>query len=161
MASCKDCKFPCAYRGADDDYSNKDRPACAGAHLEAMKAARSEDRASRYDVTLLQSFDWEGDVLTRTLAERIGEDSDIHVLDHYQTDFTELREFLDAKRKGLELCPVVRCKDCWFYNAGEMFCSLHESDFSPDAFCSYASTDGNAEYWGLDKKDHDAKMKES
>ena len=112
MASCKDCKFPCAYRGADDDYSNKDRPACAGAHLEAMKAARSEDRASRYDVTLLQSFEWEGDVLIRTLAERIGEDSDIHVLDHYQTDFTELREFLDAKRKGLELRPVVRCRDC-------------------------------------------------
>lgn len=55
---------------------------------------------------------------------------------------------------------VVNCKKCWFYNAETMFCSLHESDFSPNAFCSYGTTDGRAKYWGLNKKEHDTKMEE-
>ena len=108
MASCKDCKFPCKYQGFDE--TPYIWTSCAAEYLEAMKDERADNQAIQYDVTLLQSFEWEGDVLTRTLAERIGEDSGIHVLDHYQTDFTELREFLDAKRKGLELRPVVRGK---------------------------------------------------
>ena len=46
---------------------------------------------------------------------------------------------------------VVRCKNCWFFNSERQFCSLHEAEFSPDAFCSYATRDGKAKYWG----DHD------
>jgi len=54
-----------------------------------------------------------------------------------------------------DVVAVVRCKECWFYQKDMMICSLHEADFAPDAFCSYATTDGKAEFWGLDKKDHD------
>lgn len=52
---------------------------------------------------------------------------------------------------------VTLCKNCWFYNQENMWCTLHEADFSPGAYCSYATTDGKAEYWGLSKEDHNRK----
>lgn len=54
----------------------------------------------------------------------------------------------------------IICKNCWFYNAEQRFCDLHEAEFGPDAFCSYATSDGMAKYWGLSKEDHDSKMLE-
>ena len=36
---------------------------------------------------------------------------------------------------------VVRCKDCWRYNAEYRFCVLNDSDFMPDDFCSYGDQD--------------------
>lgn len=56
--------------------------------------------------------------------------------------------------------PVILCKDCWFFKKDTLFCSLHEADFAPDAFCSYATTDGLAKYWGMNKEDHDRKCRE-
>ena len=38
--------------------------------------------------------------------------------------------------KGTDLVPVVRCKDCKYYE-GRHWCGLNETDFDPDAFCSY------------------------
>ena len=55
---------------------------------------------------------------------------------------------------------VIQCKDCWFFKKDTSFCSLHEADFAPDAFCSYATTDGLAKYWGMNKEDHDRKRRE-
>ena len=57
-----------------------------------------------YDIT--QSFDWEGDTLTTAIATRMKDNTDRVVLQHYQTNFAELREFLDAKRAGLKLIAI-------------------------------------------------------
>ena len=58
----------------------------------------------KYDIT--QTFDWEADKLTTTIATQMRDASDRVVHQHYQTDFTELREFLDAKRAGFKLVAV-------------------------------------------------------
>ena len=38
--------------------------------------------------------------------------------------------------KGTDLVPVVRCRDCKYYE-GRRWCGLNETDFDPDDFCSY------------------------
>jgi hypothetical protein len=62
----------------------------------------------------IRAFDWEGDVLhtTDTLRVKFGEVTDREVLSHYETDFTELREFLEAKRAGKKLRVV---EDAYWY----------------------------------------------
>lgn len=35
-----------------------------------------------------------------------------------------------------DLVPVVRCRDCEYYE-GRHWCRLNETDFDPDDFCSY------------------------
>jgi len=77
----------------------------------------------------------------------------------WELDFEEIREAIKSI-PAADVRPVVLCKDCWFFEKDTLFCSLHEADFAPDAFCSYATTDGQAEYWGMGKEDHDRKRRE-
>ena len=38
---------------------------------------------------------------------------------------------------AVDAVKVVRCEECWRYNAEYRFCALNDSDFMPDDFCSY------------------------
>lgn len=85
----------------------------------------------KYDIT--QTFDWEGDKLTTTIATQMRDASDRVVLQHYQTDFTELREFLEAKRAGLQLV-AVKPGHGRLIDADALVDSFDPSDFwNPDA----------------------------
>lgn len=46
-----------------------------------------------------------------------------------------LKELKDYKSRE-DLVPVVRCRDCKYYE-GRNWCGLNETDFDPDDFCSY------------------------
>ena len=74
--------------------------------FEVPKKYPRSNELPPFEYAITQSFDWEGDVLTTTIATQMKDDTDRVVLQHYQTDFTELREFLDAKRAGFKLVAV-------------------------------------------------------
>lgn len=58
-----------------------------------------------------QNFHWQGNKMICEVIGRICSDMekevDEQILRHFETDFTELREYLEAKRNGMELTPVV------------------------------------------------------
>ena len=60
-----------------------------------------------------------------------------------------IREFCDAASD--DVMDVVKCKNCTYYRKDkeiaeglglepDLFCPIHESEFDPDAFCSYGRT---------------------
>ena len=63
-----------------------------------------------------------------------------------ETDYTRKCQQLDVlidllerenKRLKAEYGEIVRCKDCTFFDAGTEQCDMHDTEFDPDAFCSY------------------------
>ena len=80
-----------------------------------MEVPKIYPRSSEIDFKCVRSFDWEGDLLSITdgLVRAFGDASDREIIGHYQVDCTELREFLEAKRAGKELRPVVRGHWYW------------------------------------------------
>lgn len=70
-----------------------------------------------------------GDVMERVVSS-VGEDYDRVICEKYDTDLTELREFLEAKRAGQTLEPVVRAR--WIeYADGLHCCSRCKTNGSP------------------------------
>lgn len=67
-------------------------------------------------IEMRQDIYWNGNTMITEIVGKIAGDMEKKreetVLNHFETDYTELREFLEAKRKGTELVPVVRCKKC-------------------------------------------------
>ena len=115
-------------------------------------------------IEIRQDFYWNGDTMITEIVGRIAGDMEKKreesVLNHFETDYTELREFLEAKRKGMELVPLVRCRDCKWYKEGELlapnkFCFrlMHPTEnrhigyyFSDNDFCSYGERKSNETY---------------
>ncbi len=84
-------------------------------------------------------FEWDGDNLYHTIFRQIGNETDREVLCHYKTDFHELREFLEAKRRGQTLRPVVTCGECIHrHNPRKGMCIGR----GPDFFCAAGKTEG-------------------
>lgn len=100
---------------------------------------------------ITQHLNWRGDTMVGDIIGKISlgmaKEREAEVLRHFETDFTELREFLDAKANGLEMAPVVRCKDCKHYDGQE--CYHPRSDMGdslsvdPMDFCSYGERKDN------------------
>lgn len=96
-------------------------------------------------IEIRQDFYWNGDTMITEIVGKIAGDMakkrEESVLNHFETDYTELREFLEAKRKGMELVLVVRCKDCKHYDGQECYHPRSEMGDSlsvdPTDFCSY------------------------
>lgn len=82
-----------------------------------MEVPKIYPRSSEINFKAIRSFDWEGDVLTVTdgIVNAFRDATDLQIIGHYQVDCTELREFLEAKRAGKELRPVVTCGECEYW----------------------------------------------
>lgn len=63
-------------------------------------------------IEIRQDIYWNGNTMITEIVGKIAGDMEKKreesVLNRFETDYTELREFLEAKRKGMELVPVVR-----------------------------------------------------
>lgn len=91
-----------------------------------------------------QNITWMGDTMISQVVSEIAGDMvknrEAEIMSHFETDFTELREFVEAKRRGEELTPVVRCKVCKHWDFGDCY-RLELS--RPDDFCSYGERKEN------------------
>ena len=80
---------------------------------------------------------------TDILVKEIVDQENQLVLSHFETDLSELREYLDAKRAGKELRPVVCCQSCLHHDKGENeceswnCCKLLGKDVYDEFFCGY------------------------
>lgn len=59
-------------------------------------------------------------------------DHEIHIADEAFADAIRIIESIEPA----DVVPVVRCRDCKYYE-GRHWCGLNETNFDPDAFCSY------------------------
>lgn len=61
---------------------------------------------------ITQHLAWRGDTMVGDVIGKISlgmaNEREAEVLRHFETDYSELREYLEAKRNGIELAPVVR-----------------------------------------------------
>lgn len=103
-------------------------------------------------IEIRQDIYWNGDTMITEIVGKIDGDMakkrEDSVLNHFETDYTELREFLEAKRKGMEIAPVVRCKDCKHsaeddWDGSLWCCRDKEREVVGEHFCSYGERKDN------------------
>lgn len=89
--------------------------------LDTEKLSRAKEP---FDVLVIKDYFKEGtDILVHEKLEQAAREvvqaKDQLILDHFETDLSELREYLDAKRAGQTLKRVIPCQNCVYWSPCE------------------------------------------